>query len=722
MDQSMNVGFRLPNKVDAESPERIFDPRQYLNFVWRNWVFIVSVTAFVFLMGVIHLVRATPLYTATTQVLLQTEKSPAPSESGSTDYYRIDSSFIENQLAILRSDSLLKRVVIKEQLAAPGAKPQSTDEDEPKSDENQSTLNATNILRGALEVSRSGKGQVLNISITWEDPTRAAQIANAVADAYVIDQLDARFEAAKRASGWLSDRLVDLRQQLRDSEEAVTKFREAHGLTRSGPTVALNDQQLADLNSKLIAARTDAAEKKARVNFLADLAAGKQALDSLPDSSQSASSVMGSLRGKLADVSQREADLLARYNSRHPAVVNVEAEKRDIERSIAAETQRMAQTVKSDYALAKARLDAMEQSMRQATGQGELDNDDAVKLRELERTAAVNKTLFEEFLQKAKITDEQATFRARDVRVIRPAQSGDQSFPNTRKILLVALLAGLGLGVGGALTKEMLKTGFTTPREVEEALGIPVLGSVRKMTKSQLVKDGKSIPVPFYQLHYPLSPFSEAMRSLRSGIHMSDVDRPAKIIQVTSARPSEGKTTIAISLAISAAFSGQKVVLLDADLRHPAASQFFKLEKEKGLVDLLVGAATIDDVLRFHKDLNLTVIPAGSKSLNPPDVLGSERMKVLVSHLRETFDYVVLDTPPVGPVVDPVIVANLADKTIFVIHWASTPRELVETSLQQVSIDKRVAGVVFNFVNRDRAMKYGGYYHYGTSYEKYYSE
>jgi polysaccharide biosynthesis transport protein len=722
MDQSMNVGFRLPNKVDAESPERIFDPRQYLNFVWRNWVFIVSVTAFVFLMGVIHLVRATPLYTATTQVLLQTEKSPAPSESGSTDYYRIDSSFIENQLAILRSDSLLKRVVIKEQLAAPGAKPQSTDEDEPKSDENQSTLNATNILRGALEVSRSGKGQVLNISITWEDPTRAAQIANAVADAYVIDQLDARFEAAKRASGWLSDRLVDLRQQLRDSEEAVTKFREAHGLTRSGPTVALNDQQLADLNSKLIAARTDAAEKKARVNFLADLAAGKQALDSLPDSSQSASSVMGSLRGKLADVSQREADLLARYNSRHPAVVNVEAEKRDIERSIAAETQRMAQTVKSDYALAKARLDAMEQSMRQATGQGELDNDDAVKLRELERTAAVNKTLFEEFLQKAKITDEQATFRARDVRVIRPAQPGGQSYPNTRKILLTALLAGLGLGVGGALAKEMLKTGFTTPREVEEALGIPVLGSVRKMTKSQLVKDGKSIPVPFYQLHYPLSPFSEAMRSLRSGIHMSDVDRPAKIIQVTSARPSEGKTTIAISLAISAAFSGQKVVLLDADLRHPAASQFFKLEKEKGLVDLLVGAATIDDVLRFHKDLNLTVIPAGSKSLNPPDVLGSERMKVLVSHLRETFDYVVLDTPPVGPVVDPVIVANLADKTIFVIHWASTPRELVETSLQQVSTHKRVAGVVFNHVNKGQAMKYGGYHHYGTSYDKYYSE
>ena len=155
-----------------------------------------------------------------------------------------------------------------------------------------------------------------------------------------------------------------------------------------------------------------------------------------------------------------------------------------------------------------------EQTMREATGQGELNNDDAVKLRELERTAAVNKTLFEDFLQKAKITDEQATFRARDVRVIMPAQPGGQSFPNTRKVLLMALFAGLGLGVGGAFAMEKLKAGFTTPREVEEALGIPVLASVRKLKKSQLVKDGKTFPLPLYQLHYPLSPFSEAIRTL----------------------------------------------------------------------------------------------------------------------------------------------------------------------------------------------------------------
>ena len=301
-----------------------------------------------------------------------------------------------------------------------------------------------------------------------------------MASAYVVNQLDARFESAKQASGWLSDRLVELRQQLRDSEEAVTKFRNEHGLIRSGPTIALNDQQLSELNSKLIAARTDAAEKKTRVDFLSDVAGGKKTLDSLPDTFQSTgqSGVMAVLRGKLADASQRQADLLARYSSRHPSVVNVEAEKRDIERSIAAETQRTIQAVNSDYALAKARLAATEQAMREATGQGGLNNDDSVRLRELERTAAVNKSLFEDFLQKAKISDEQSTFRAREARVIMPAQKGGQSSPNSRKTLLTALFVGLGLGVGGAFAMEKLNAGFTTPRQVEDALGVPVLASV----------------------------------------------------------------------------------------------------------------------------------------------------------------------------------------------------------------------------------------------------
>jgi succinoglycan biosynthesis transport protein ExoP len=735
----MNVGFKIPTVADdnVQPVRRDFDIRKYLNFIWRHWMFIGAVTALSLLMGVIYLVRATPRYTATTQVLLERPQK-SPTDTGADVYTYRDRSFLENQLAILKSDALLQRVVIKEGLAtpAPAAKePQNVDasadgpeeaaEEESPSTGDRSIADGINGLRGALSVSRSGQAEVFNISITSEDPAKAAKLANAVADAYVVDQLDARFESAKRSSSWLSDRLVDLRQQLRDSEEAVQKFRRDHGLARSGPTVALNDQQLSELNSKLIAARTDVAEKKTRADFLKEVAAGRKTLDSsLPDSLQSTAqaTALATLRGKLADVSQREADLLARYSSRHPAVANVQAEKRDIERSIAAETQRMVEALKNDYTLAKARLDATEQAMREATGQGGLNNDDSVKLRELERTAAVNKSLFEDFLQKAKVSAEQSTFQARDVRVIMPAQKpGGPSYPDQRRALMMALLAGLGLGIAGAIALEMLSPGFTTPNQVEETLGVPVLASVRRMERSKLIKDGEVIPIPFYQLHFPLSPFSEAMRALRSGIHMSDVDQPPKVIHVTSSKPSEGKSTIAASLAISAATSGLKVALIDADLRHPSVSRFFNLEKEKGLVDLLLGAPS-ENLFRFQGDLKLAVLPSGSKSLNPTDLLGSERMKQLVARLKETFDYVIFDTPPVGPVIDPLIVANLADKTIFIIEWGSTDRELVTASIRQLSNYKRIGGVVLNSVKQERAKKYGGEYYYEKAYEKYYSE
>jgi capsular exopolysaccharide synthesis family protein len=713
----MNVGFPLPTRVSAEPNERGFDLRKHLNFVWRHWILIGAISALALVVAFIYLARATPLYTASTQVLLELQREKAPGDTSSDSNILDYVSAIENQLAILKSDSLLRRVAIKHLVALPSPTKDSSQEE-------QLVQEGISRLRGALFVRRIGQGFVIEISITWDDPVKAGQLANAVADAFVLDQLDARFDAAKRASGWLSDRLVELRQQLRRSEDAVTDFRAAHGLTRTGLNVALNDQQLADLNGKLLAARTDAAEKKTRVDFLADVAAGKKSLDSLPASFQSAvqSGVMGTLRQKLADASQREADLLARYSSRHPAVVNVEAEKQDIQRSIAVETQRMVEAVKNEYALAKAREQTTEQAMREATGQGGLDSQDAVRLRELERTAAVNKSLFEDILQKAKVSEEQSTFRARDVRVISPAQPGGQSFPNSRRTLIMALLAGLGLGVAGAFAIEMMNVGFTTAREIEQLLEVPVLASVDKLDKSKLKKkDGATIAVPFFQLHHPLSAFSESIRTLRSGILMSDVDRPPKVIQVTSSSPNEGKSTIAVSLAISAASANQKVALVDADLRHPSTSAFFKLDQKKGLVDLLTGAASMSETM--YQTNNFVIIPAGAKSLNPPDVLGSERMKALVGQLKEDFDYVVIDTPPVGPVVDSVIVAGLVDKTIFVIRWASTARETVQSCIQKLSVQKRVGGVVLNLIVPGRAKKYGSDIHYGSrEYAKYYSE
>jgi polysaccharide biosynthesis transport protein len=561
--------------------------------------------------------------------------------------------------------------------------------------------------------------------VTARDPARAARLANAVADGYLVDKLDTRFEAAKRASAWLSDRLAELRTQLRDSEEAVVQFRSQNGLFQSSSSVTLNQQQQSELNGKLVDARADAAQKKARVDQLNAVQAKGGSLQSLPDISNAGA--LPNLRQQAATLSQQEADLLARYGAPHPLVVNIKAQQRDVERAAAAEAQRLAANIRSEYELAQSRVVSLEQSLREATGQTSLDDATAIRLRELERTAAVNKSLFEDFLQRAKITQEQSTFEAREARVITPAlPPGGSSYPRRGQFMAVILVIGLLLGIGGAVAKEMLNAGFTTTKQVEDMLGLPLLASTARMEARDLSVDGKVVPIAYYPVVKPLSRFSETIRSLRSGIQMTDVDHPPRIIQVTSTVPSEGKTTIALCLAASAAQSGLKVLLIDADLRHPSASHALDLHHETGLVDLLLGQVSAKEAIRFHERTGYWMLAAGNKTQNPTDLLGSERMKSMVAGFSQTFDMVVIDTPPAGPVIDPLIVSQVSDKIILVIKWASTARELVKQCVDQLEGHKKIAGVMFNHVNERQAQKYGkhayAYYYSSRYYKRYYQE
>ncbi len=657
---------------------------------------------------------------------------------------------IEGEMAILRSTVFLRRVVEREHLvadrkvassddsqaaqekssifasvrsllpwfAAQGAEPSSQEPRPPSDGETQ----AIEELKGSVSVSRAARlGFVLGISVTSPDPGRAARLANAIADAYLVDKLDTRFDAAKRASAWLNDRIGELRKQLRDSEEAVTQFRTAHDLFQNG-NITLNQQQLSELNAKLVDARADAAQKRARVDLLNSLQAKGSGLGNMPDFGSSGT--LTSLRQQASTLSQQEADLSARYGTPHPLVVNIRAQERDLERSIAAETQRLASSIRNDYELAQSRVASLEKSLREATGQTSIDDATAIRLRELERTAAVNKTLFEDFLQRAKVTEEQATFEPREVRVITPAlPPSTPSYPRKTFYLSATLLVGLLFGVSGAVAKEMLDTSFTTTKQIEDILGLPVLASVSRLANRDLAVDGAIIPVHDFPGVKPLSRFAEAIRMLRSSIHMTDVDHPPKVIQFTSAVPREGKTTIAMSVARSGAGSNLKVLYIDADLRHPSASRIFDLQQSPGLVDLLLGDTNADEAVRFQEKAGYWILAAGSNTQTPTDLLGSERIKSLVASLRAKFDLILIDTPPTGPVIDPVIVSHLADKVVLVVRWGATTRELVKQCAQQLSGHKKIAGVTLNLVNDRQARRYmkGGYsYYYSRRYYKEY--
>ncbi|HEV2551851.1 MAG TPA: polysaccharide biosynthesis tyrosine autokinase [Stellaceae bacterium] len=758
---------RLPPEIsEAADVQRGFDLRGTLSFVWRQWKLIAAITCVALVVGTVYMLNETPLYTATTELLFDWQQRKAP---GSLDTVysdpEADIAAIEAQMAVIQSTVFLRRVVEREHLAlptaiaarAPGNEktplaelvspaidyaysliPTSwaeviRNEVEPQPVEGTSIatdgkprpldeLQAVGALKGALKVSRTPKQRyVLAISVTSPDPMQAARLANAVSDAFLVDKLDTRFEAAKRASAWLSDRLTGLREQLRESEEAVAAFRAQHGLVQSG-SLTLNQQQVSELNAKLIDARAELAQKSARVSLLNAFLAKGANLQTMPDIADAGD--LPNLRLRASALSAEEADLLARFGEAHPRVVNIRAQRRDIDRAIEVETQRLSARIKNDYQLAQARVSSLEKSLQQATGQTNLDDATAIRLRELERTAAVNKSLFEDYLKQAKLTHEQSTFEPQDVRVITPALApGGPSYPNTNRFILLSLFVGLFTGVAGALAKEKLDSGFSTPKQVEDLLGLPLLASVNRLISRERRVDGKTVPIYQVPIAKPLSRYGESIRWLRTGIHMTDVDQPPKVVQITSAVPNEGKTTIALSMAASAAAAKVKVLLIDADLRHPAATRIFDLQKKPGLVDLLLGKATVQEAIQFQEKSGYWVLGAGNKTQNPTDLLGSQRMKAMLEAFKGAYDLVVLDTPPMGPVVDPSIIAQLCDKVVLVVRWGSTPRALVKDCVEKLQDRRKFAGVAFNLVNERAARKYDAYtfsYYGKRYYSKYY--
>lgn len=706
------------------------DLRDVVSFLWREWLFILSILAAAAVIGTVLLLRQTPLYTASSEILLDSRRDKL-ADPVQTDMV-VNFAEVENQMEIIRSTALLRRVVEKERLEAreepaAGAARASASA---RSDQDVTELaqlppevtRGIQALKAGLQVTRS-KGHLITVSFTSSDPQRAARIANAIAAAYIVDKLDTRYEGAKRAAAWLTGRIAELRNQVRDAEKAVEDFREKHQLQQGTANLTLNQQQLADLNARLVAARADLAEKKARVDLLKSIDdKGGDLQRLLPDMVNSP--LVATLRNQLAAVNQRESDLVARYGNGHPLVINVRSEKRDIERALASEIAKLAANVRNEYEIAKARADSLETSLREVTGEVGSSSGAVSTLRELERTVEVNRTLFEEFLKKAKITEEQSTFELRDARIITPAlPPGAPSQPNKTRYMTVVVMIGLFLGIGGALGKELLNSGFTTPKEIEDMLEVPLLSSIPAMGGSSITIDGKTVAIPMLPIVKPLGPFSESIRAIRSGIQMSDVDHPPSIIQVTSTVPSEGKTTVALSIAASTAMSGLRVLYIDADLRRPSGSSILTAKREAGLVDLLLGQTDAQSAIKLSDDFRFWYLPSGSRTQSPMDLLNSDRMKSLIDSLKKSFDFIVVDSPPVGPVVDAIVISQLVDKVVYVVRWSATAREMVRHAVEKLSADKKVAGAVFNQVNDRRAHKYGKYaysHHYGSRYYRNY--
>ena len=430
--------------------------------------------------------------------------------------------------------------------------------------------------------------------------------------------------------------------------------------------------------------------------------------------------MIGQLRAQRAETSRKAADLTSRFGERYPEVIDIRSQLADLDKTIGAEVSRILDNLKNAYEAALQRERSLEGSLENLTDQR--GNSPAlIKLRELQRVDDANRKLYENFLQISNEIEQRSTLNDTGARIITPAmRPNEPSYPRRTLVFALAVALGILLGVALAFLVEYLDGGFKTRAQVEQTLGCPVLGMIplirtlgpRRRTTRDLLARMRAAP---------LSALSEAIRSARVGLLLSDVDKPPKLVLVTSAIPDEGKSTAAVLFAASAAASGQRSLLIDCDLRRKSASRTFERSSQPGLVEVLAGDIDIADGIYHDEATGLDVIAAGSGAINPGDLLNSQRMRDVLTQLREHYDFIVLDSSPILPVIDAAVLATMVDKIVLVVQWSRTPRMSAIEAMKGLSADtRRIAGVLMNKVDLKKLRAHGYGYGYGYHYGRYY--
>ena len=756
-DTSLNPAW------ETEDTGQSFPLLDYLQLLWFRRKLIVAITIFVVVVGYIQVNEIKNVYTASATLMTSLPQARVVDIETvlSGDGYG-DKNL--RQLEILRSRSLVAKVIerlnllnhaefnpslrepeksafdflkylnprrwipdswkkeIKEAIGyeTQRAPPPSSQQEQDDEKQHRMMSTATNIFLGKMSVQQYEWSSVMYIRFTSLDPKLAARVANEIPEAYIVDKLEARFEATEKANAWLIVQLEELETKVVESERAVQIYREEYSLAET-PGTSMLDAQLSELNSRLIIARAERAEVEARLEQLRRLLeGGGQGVETA--SEVLSSTLVQQLRSQEAQALSRASELSVEYGPKHPRMLQVQAEIIEIRERIRDEVGRIVIGLENEADFARTRVASLQGDLREAQGQTSEQNKESIQLRALQREAAANRALYETFLNRFKETSTTQGMETSEARVISLAEvPGGPSYPNRKKMLTNYILAGFLGACGLVLLLQMLKPGMMSPEQVQNVLNEFVIGLIP-------IIPGKMLPHD-YVLEKPNSGLVEAINSLKFALALSDPDKPVKAIQVTSSVPEEGKTTLAIALARVMASSGKKVILVDGDLRRSSIGRMLNLrEKHKGLSDLVVaGEAELSEFLIHDEKGGVDFMSAGTaKYANATDIFSSHRMKEIVDMLKARYDLIIVDTPPVMAVADARIIGRVMDKTIFVVRWDKTPRKVAKAAMEQLRrADVDVAGVVLQQVDLERygRVGYGDsgyYYHYGR-YGKYYS-
>ena len=748
-----------PAPTSSDDEEATVDLRGLLLTLWRGrWIILICVLL-AGVLGVLAVSQLTPRYKASAKVMFDIQQANVVNIEEVLTDQQFDSSRLEDQVEVLRSTNLIERVIDVLDLAqhpefnvrlrpqqeslidrardAVSFPPEILDilknvgiikPDPPVvNDEEQNRrdrLQVINNVLAGLSLKPVGKSRVIEVSFTSGSPRLSARIVNAVGEQYIIDQLEAKLEATRAATSWLSTRVDELRIRVQTAEEAIEDARAVLS-AESGQTLEITQQQLEALNGSLAQARSDTQRLQSLYDRLKESVALGRDLGAISEFRNSV--LIQSYREQETELENQETVLASTVSEGHPALTRIRQQLETVRKNISDEAARIIAAAEIDLNAAKAQEDALITEVRRLEEKALEQSSDEVALRQLNREAEASRVLYENFLARLQETAEQEDLQAADARVLSPADS--PLFPESQRknqILIFSLLLGTAAGIGIVFLLDRLNNTFRSPMQLEEMAGETVLATLPALGSRM-----KRVDVVTNLRNKPSSSLAESIRNLRTSILFSNVDNPPKVIMFTSTVPREGKSTTSMLVAMTSKQMGKSAIIVDCDLRLPAIARIMENveqdENKPGLMAVMEGTADVSEAIFQDPETGLHMLmtqPAERHGkINAADVLSSRRFQDLIQALSKAYDLVILDTPPALVVTDARIISRLADAVVYAVRWDSTPRGAVIEGLKELkTVNAPIAGLVLTMVNEARASRYAydGYSYYRGRYKDYY--
>jgi polysaccharide biosynthesis transport protein len=700
----------------------VFSFRTYWQILKHRRSMVIFATVGCTLLATLISFRMKPVYRASARLEVEAEMPQTQSLDYQEHSSATDQTFLQTQVDLLQNDSLAWDTI--QQLGL-----ESNPEFNPRgikitpNNSNSVVMIEDALIRAFkshLEVQLLRDSRLVEVSFESTNPQLAASGANTVASAFVESSFRSKYNATRVATQWMEQQLDELKAKVEKSQQALVDYEKQNDIVNIGDKENVIQTRLEDLSKDLTVAQTDRAQKQA---IWESVKADEQLAGYF-----SSNGLLQHLEGSLADLNTQYAQMLAQYGPNFYRAVQLQKQIAEVQDLLAKQRKRLVQQAEDDYEASGRREEILQQNVEAQRGEVEKLNQELIGYNLLKGEFETNQQLYNDLLRKLKDATLMASIQATNIRLADRARVPAAPIrPQRSRNIALGLLLGLILGVTAAFIQDALDNSIRTPEDLEKIL-LPALamvpfgssvrrsyGHLRKHQPSQ----GTPARVAVAVLDNTSSQLSESFRSLRTSILLSMAPRPPQVVLLTSAHPGEGKTCCSTNLAMSLAQRGGKVLLIDADLRKPGISRALSLEGKKGLSSVLTGGDKLEEAIEVYDGLpNLSVLCAGPPPPNPSEIVSSSAMDQLIQALREQYDHIIIDSPPVIVVTDATIISSLADGVVIVVESDYTTRAALERVRKTLDhAGAHILGAILNKANlRQHSEYYGSRYGYYSGY------